>query len=171
MKAEVLDTDSDMLKDFKHAYARLKDHKPENVENIELMRVGKLRINKLTLAREACHSRTNYLKHDDILKYAESKIGSRPRVTHEAPDIEGANRELRSQNRSLQKDLDDMRTQNAELISYIHFLEKEHKVVVRDTLSENPFMGSIAGRARKNPAAVRDMSKRAKLGKSGKDTG
>jgi hypothetical protein len=172
MKRDVLDNDSvsNMLEDFKRAYARLKNHKPHNVENIQLMQAGKLRINKSTLALEAGHSRTSYVNHTDILEFVEDKIGSRARVPRNVPSIEDANRTLREQNRKLQRALDDTHTQNAELISYIHFLEKEYKVLVRTSTSENPFVETITNRARKNPAAVRDMSKPVKLVKRGKNT-
>lgn len=170
MKDDELPSDSPMLRNFKRAYRRLKNRKPESIENIELMQLGKLRINKSTLADEAGHSRTTYVNHADVRKYAEEKLGSRPRTPREAPDLEGANRKLRSQNRSLQEQLNDMQTQNAELIAYIHALEKEFKVVIRPTSPDNPFGETITGRARKNPSAVRDMRKRPKLGKSGKNT-
>lgn len=170
MKGDELPSDSPMLRDFKRAYHRLKNRKPESIENIELMQLGKLRINKSTLAEEADHSRTNYLNHPDVLEYVETKLGSRPRAPREAPDLEGTNRTLRSQIRTLQTALDDMQTQNAELIAYIHALEKEFKVVIRPTSPDNPFGETITGRARKNPAAVRDMRERPKLGKSGKNT-
>ncbi len=152
--------DSAMLAEFKQAYKRLKSHTPQEPENIRLMQSGKLRINKLTLAREAGRSRTTYHNHTDVKSYAEDKLGSRPRAKQKALDVqelENAIGDYREENRNLKKSLDGLRTQMAELICYIHYLEKTYKVVVRDPMSKSLHPGSIAGRARINPAAVREI--------------
>lgn len=157
---EIKEGDGPMLKEFKRAYKRLKSHTPQDADNINLMQSGKLRINKTTLAREAHRSRTTYHNHPDVLSYAEEMIDSPPRAKQKAldvEDLENAISDYRKQTRDLKKTLDDLRTQMAELICYIHYLEKTYKVVVRDSLSTSPYTGSIAGRTRVNPAAVREI--------------
>jgi len=136
-----------ILDDFKEAYKRLKDRQPQEPENIKLLQSGKLRINKRTLAREAGHSRTNYVNHAAVLRYAESKLGKSHRTKNEGPTLEEANSTYRRDNRDLKKTIDSLRTQNAELLCYIDYLERKYHV---PTSSPTDSSKTIMGRARKN---------------------
>jgi hypothetical protein len=154
------DEDSDvMLEEFKRAFARLKSHKPENLDNIKLLQSGGLRINKSTLAREAQRSRTTYVNHSKVKKWVEKQLGSRPPRKHETPDIAAAYQEYRNRYRDLQNKFNELQTQMGELVCYIHHLEKEHKVVSNDPFASPEQLASIRRRARKSLEATKEVSK------------
>ena len=151
------DAKTPLLLDFEEAYGRLKKREPRDTQNAELLQKGKLRINKLTLAREAGHSRTNYLNHADVQRFAEQKLGLKERVPREIPSVELANKEYRRRNSELENEVEDLKTQLAEMVCYVDYLEKKFKV----NTNKVDWTGSaniVVGRSRRNPTAVKTIS-------------
>ncbi|NYH24238.1 hypothetical protein [Paraburkholderia bryophila] len=145
-----------ILQDFKDAYERLKKHQPRDPANAELLQVGKLRVNKLTLAREAGRSRTNYVNHEEVRRYAEEKLGAKASVPREVPSVETANREYRKANGELKDEVNELKAQLAEMACYVDYLEHRYKVKSTDKVDWSS-ASTVLARARKNPNAAKTI--------------
>ncbi|WP_322033222.1 hypothetical protein [Paraburkholderia sp. J76] len=132
---------------FTDALARLLANAPEQEENHRLLKTGKLRVNLLTIAREADRSRTNYVNHPEILEALKNVLPEnhplRRKLENESPP-EKAPRPVdptkpwRDEVTRLTSELKQSRTKNAELLLYIRQLEQKLKTALNPVEKVQP---------------------------------
>jgi hypothetical protein len=130
----------EIARPFTDALARLMANAPEEEENHRLLQTGKLRVNLLTIAREADRSRTNYVNHPVILEALKKLLPEnhplRRKLERESPP-ERAPRPVdptkpwRDEVMRLTSELKQSRTKNAELLLYVRQLERKLKTALR----------------------------------------
>ena len=109
--------------EFRESLERLLQGKPTNEVNTELLRRGRLKITKASVAREAGHSRTTYVNHPDIAQYVAQAIDKKHPVLARAEHdlIRG----LREENVLLRLEKAKLATRVANLVNHVARLEKQ----------------------------------------------
>lgn len=138
---------AEIARPFIDALNRLLASAPEHEENHRLLHKGKLRVNLLTIAREADRSRTNYVNHPKILEALKEALPSghplRRKLEKESPP-EKAPRPVdptkpwRDEVTRLASELKQSRTKNAELLLYIRQLEQKLKTALKPAEKVQP---------------------------------
>ena len=118
-------TGKKLEQDFRNSLERLLQGKPTNEVNTELLRRGRLKITKASVAREAGHSRTTYVNHPDIAQYVAQAIDKKHPVLARAEHdlIRG----LREENVLLRLEKAKLATRVANLVNHVARLEKQVK--------------------------------------------
>ena len=118
-----ISTGKEIEQDFRDSLERLLLGKPTNEVNTELLRRGRLKITKASVAREAGHSRTTYVNHPDIAQYVAQAIDKKHPVLARAEHdlIRG----LREENVLLRLEKAKLATRVANLVNHVARLEKQ----------------------------------------------
>jgi len=116
-------TGKKLEQDFRNSLERLLQGKPTNEVNTELLRRGRLKITKASVAREAGHSRTTYVNHPDIAQYVAQAIDKKHPVLARAE--QGLIRGLREENSLLRLEKAKLATRVANLVNHVARLEKQ----------------------------------------------